>query len=119
MNRLSDRINSAKTAVIVLIIVQFIVLLQFVLGILKQNLKEVSVKRLLGVNINRIILATFNYYLLLLVFTLLLAFSITENTAVKYLLLSGSLVELLGIFVFLRKVISKKTNDFLKGDVEI
>lgn len=119
MNRLSDRINSAKTAVIVLIIVQFIVLLQFVLRILKQNLKEVSVKRLLGVNINRIILATFNYYLLLLVFTLLLAFSITENTAVKYLLLSGSLVELLGIFVFLRKVISKKTNDFLKGDVEI
>ncbi|EGO5164829.1 hypothetical protein [Enterococcus faecalis] len=119
MNRLVDRINSAKLAVGVLVMVQFMLLLQFFTGMLKQHLKEISIKRLLGINLNQVLLMTFSYYLVLLLLTFIVAFLITNQALIKYLLLLGSIVEIVLVFFILKRIISKRTSDFLKGDFEI
>ncbi|MGK0552564.1 hypothetical protein ACSFB8_10855 [Enterococcus faecalis] len=119
INRLKDRINSAKLAVIVLILVQFILVLQFFTGLLKQHLKEISVKRLLGINLNKVLLKTFSNYLFFLLLTFLIAFIITNDVSIKYLVFVGSSLEIGAIFFILKRTVAKRTSDFLKGDIEI
>jgi putative ABC transport system permease protein len=119
MNRLKDRINSAKLSVVILILVQFILVIQFFIGMLKQHIKEISVKRLLGININKVLLATFKYYLFFLLFTFLIALFITEDTLIKYFVFGGSIFEVIITFFILKGIIVKKAGDFLKGDFEI
>ena len=69
-------------------------------GMLKQHLKEISIKRLLGINLNQVLLMTFSYYLVLLLLTFIVAFLITNQALIKYLLLLGSIVEIVLVFSF-------------------
>ncbi|MDU2590932.1 MAG: hypothetical protein E7C81_07255, partial [Atopobium sp.] len=59
------------------------------------------------------------YYLVLLLLTFIVAFLITNQALIKYLLLLGSIVEIVLVFFILKRIISKRTSDFLKGDFEI
>jgi putative ABC transport system permease protein len=119
INRLKDRINSAKLAVFVLVLIQFIIVLQFFTGMLRQHLKAISVQRLLGININKVLFTTLKYYLIFLFIAFLAALFITKDVLTKYFIFGGSIIEISVTFFILKGVISKKTGDFLKGDFEI
>lgn len=93
-------------------------LLQFFSGMLKQYLKEISIKRLLGINMNQVLLMTFKYYLYLLSITFFVSFIITTNALLKYLILLGNIIEIGLVFIILKNIVSKRTSDFLKGDFE-
>ncbi|MGX7739433.1 hypothetical protein ACWPXU_05075, partial [Enterococcus faecalis] len=58
----------------------------------------ISIKRLLGINLNQVLLMTFSYYLVLLLLTFIVAFLITNQALIKYLLLLGSIVEIVLVF---------------------
>lgn len=119
INRLEMRIKSAVFSLFSLIIIQIYVINQFFLNMARQKVRTITIKRLLGKNLNLLILKSFKWYLSIIVITLIISFIFTINPQIKVWLLLLNLLEISLTLLLVKHITRKNTINVLKGDFEL
>lgn len=119
INRLETRIQGTIFSLVSLILIQIYVVNQFFLSIAKQNIRTITIKRMLGFNLNTLILKTFIWYLLLIGIVLGISFILTVNQQIKGWFLLLNIVEIVSTLLLVKYIIQKNTITVLKGDFEL
>lgn len=119
INRLETRIQGAIFSLISLILIQMYIVNQFFSSIAKQNIRTITIKRILGFNLNGLILKTFIWYLLIIGIVLGISFILTTNQQVRGWFLLLNLAEIIATLFLVRYIVQKNTITVLKGDFEL
>lgn len=118
-NKLKKRIKGAIVSLLSLMCIQAFVLIQFFLNIARQNIRKISTMRILGFNLNGLILKVFSLYLVIIGWALIISYIFIINEYVREVLLLFNVFEISCILILMRNIIKNKTIRVLKGDNEI
>lgn len=119
INRLETRIKSAIFSLFSLMIIQIYVVNQFFLNIARQKIRTISIKRILGLNLNGLILKAFIWYLVIIGIALTSSFILTINQQVKGWFLLINILEIVLTLFLVKYIIRKNAMNVLKGDFEL
>ena len=118
-NRLQKRIVAAYVSMATLVIMQLFAIFQFLMNIARKKAYTMGVKRLLGYNIDYVILQEFGGYILTIFVGLVVAWFMTSSMVLKNVVLGLNVMAIIIIIGYVRFYVKKASVNVLKGDFEL
>ncbi|UNW40107.1 hypothetical protein [Weissella cibaria] len=118
-NRLQKRIVAAYVSMATLVMMQLFAIFQFLMNIARKKAYTMGVKRLLGYNIDYVILREFGGYILTIFAGLVVAWFMTSSMVLKNVVLGLNVMAIVIIIGYVRFYVKKASVNVLKGDFEL